>query len=190
MISTPAYEIGGIFLLGALFMYGTLSGLIPRSFRAGRPASIVLGVLLLGYALYRFGPDLSAGLRSVAGDPSSATSPRPTPAVVVLRPDKPAPPRTKATRQPAPQWKTTIVDDSVPQASEPAPEVVVSPPASRGGPENADAIPSAKPFVGAAESPVPTAESPDGSAYDSGVKRAIESVGHFVNFGRTRERQP
>ena len=58
MTSTLAYEIGALFLLAALLMYGTVGGFIPRSLSTGSGLPILLGVVVLAFAIYRFGPDL------------------------------------------------------------------------------------------------------------------------------------
>jgi hypothetical protein len=176
MTSTPAYEIGAIFLLVALLMYGTLSGFIPRSFHAGKPAPIILGVLLLGYALYRFGPDLSSGWRSIANPPNSA-SPHPTPAAAT--PATPGPSHAKAMRSAT--HRQTAANDSVPILSGPAP---LANPAEAPG---AYQTQPAKPLVAANGAPAPSGEPTSGSPYDSGVKRAIKSVGHFLHIGRKRD---
>lgn len=180
MISTPAYEIGAVFLLAALLMFGTMSGFIPRSFRAGKPAPIVLGVLMLGYALYRFGPDLSAGWRSIVANSPNIASPHPTPAASTLATPAPATPHARATH-PATHRQTTAIDGSVPTLSGSAP---VANPAEAPG---ADATPLAKPLFAANGAPAPSGEPPGGSPYDSGIKRVFKSVGHVLHIGRRKE---
>jgi len=116
-------------LLAALLMYSTLSGILPKALHAGKPASIVLGLLLLGFALYHFSPELVALWHSEGVElPSSHSAPRPAAA--------PAPEsrETKPVRQAATRWKTTVVGDSVPAASERQPEPAGTTPAEKTAP--------------------------------------------------------
>jgi hypothetical protein len=162
-----AYQIGGVFLLAALLMFGSAHGLIPRSLRdAGVPACV--GVALLGFLIWRFGPDLYANVRAIGAlAPSLTTSRRapaaPTPAV---RPKRSAAPHPSVAKQPEVKWKTIIVDDSVPAATEPVPAPIGSPA------ESADLTPSA--------------ESSGSAAHDGRAKRALKSVGHFLHIGRKK----
>ncbi|HLH37874.1 MAG TPA: hypothetical protein VKX39_01900 [Bryobacteraceae bacterium] len=43
MMTSFSFEIGAIFLLAAMLMYGTVSGFLPRALHAGRTAPIVIG---------------------------------------------------------------------------------------------------------------------------------------------------
>lgn len=106
-------------------MYGTVSGLIPRALRVGKPAPIVLGVALLGFAIYRYGPDLYAGWLSIGAVGPSLTSSRPTPAepTPAPRPVKSAASKASTQRQPNSSWKAIVLNNSVPAMAEPAPLV-------------------------------------------------------------------
>jgi hypothetical protein len=43
VMTSFSFEIGAIFLLAAMLMYGTVSGFLPRALHAGRTAPIVIG---------------------------------------------------------------------------------------------------------------------------------------------------
>jgi hypothetical protein len=160
MISTIALEIGGTFLLAALLMYGTMTGLLPRVFHARKPAGVVLVVLLAAVAFYYFGPDLSPAWRAAI----APAAPRP-PAVPKFpaRSAESPKPRASASR-PAPRAEITILED--PPA--PAPEIEPAPEAAA-----ADASRSAA-----------TAAAPlsNDSPYDSGIKRGIKRVGRLLHI--------
>jgi hypothetical protein len=160
-----AYQIGGVFLLAAMLMFGSSHGLIPRSLRnAG--TTMCVGVALFGFLIWHFWPDLYAKARSIGALAPSLTTSRPAPAPA-SRPKRSAAPHASATKQPETKWKTIIVDDSVPAATGPVPT-----PSSGTGADTAS-----KP---AAES---SSSSPGSSTNDSGAKRAIKSVGHFLHIG-------
>jgi len=201
MFSTFAYEIGAVFLLAALLMYGTVSGLIPRAFRAGKPAPIFFGIALLGFAIYRFGPDLYAGWLSIGAVAPSLTSSRPTPAEATPAPHpvRPAASKANAQRQPNSGWKTIVLNDSVPAPTEPAPPVgkaiedTDAKPAAESPTltERADTTPAAESSALTGQTGRKAAgESCCNSPYDSGAKRAIKSIGHFLHIGQRKEQNP
>jgi len=172
-----------MFLLAALLMYGTLSGFIPPSFQAGKLIPIILGALLLGFGIFHFGPNLSAGWRSMFANATRIASPRQSPSVgaVAPHPTVPAPSHAKATKQSAPHWKTIVVDDSVFAATKPTlASPNPGPPASASPevPEEAYAIPAAKPSG---------AESSADSHHDHGIKRAVKGVGRFLHISRAKD---
>lgn len=163
-----AYQIGGLFLLAAMLMFGSAHGLIPRSLRnAGVP--ICVGVALLGFLIWHFWPDLYARVRSIRALAPSFTTSQPAPAAArpAARPTRSAAPHPRAAKQPEAKWKTIIVDDSVPAATEPVP----TPPATPA--QSTDTTPSA--------------ESSSGAPHDNGTKRAIKSIGHFLHIGPKRK---
>lgn len=169
-MDTIAYEIGAVFLLAALLMYGTLGGFIPRHLKGGAAFAVLAGIAALGFVVYHFAPDLYALWRpSYAGSPSLTTS-RPAPVAVkpVPRRAKSSPPVARAKKEPDANWKTTIVDGSVPAAAEPA----VTP------------VPKAAEDVQTKPDDTPKYES---SPYDSRTKRAIKSIGHFLHIERKKE---
>ncbi len=42
-----------------MIMYGSMSGFIPRAFRAGKPLPIFLAACLVLFLIWRFGPEIS-----------------------------------------------------------------------------------------------------------------------------------
>jgi len=199
LFSTFAYEIGAVFLLAALLMYGTVSGLVPRALKAGKPGPIVLGVALLGFVIYRYGPDLYAGWLSIGSVAPSLTSSRPTPAepTPAPRPVKSAASRANTQRQSNSSWKAIVLNDSVP--AEPAPlvgkpieDVDAKPALESSAPtEHADTTPAAASYSATGDTGRKAAEkSCCNSPYDSGAKRAIKSIGHFLHIGPRKEQAP
>jgi hypothetical protein len=182
MLTTFSYEIGAVFLLAALLMYATKSGFIAPSFPAGKVVPISLGLLLLGFGIYHFGPDLSAGWRSMFANATRMASPGQAPAVGarVPHPAVPAASHAKTAKQWAPHWKTIVVEDSVLPPTKPTPASANPVPASTSTevPEQAYPIPSAKPSG---------AESTGGSRHDHGIKRAVKGVGRFLHVGRGKD---
>jgi hypothetical protein len=175
MISTLAYEIGAVFLLAALLMYGTANGLVPRSLRVGKTFPMLLAAGALAFAIYRFGPDLYADWRSASAIEPGVTAAQPAPAgrTPAPVPAKSGAPPATATKQSDTHWKTIIVE-SVPAAADPG------------------APPGGKPAENAADAKTATdtksaAKSSDSSPYDSGVTRAIKSVGRFLHVERKKE---
>ncbi len=175
MISTLAYEIGAVFLLAALLMYGTANGLVPRSLRVGKTFPVLLAAGVLAFAIYRFGPDLYADWLSATAVAPGVPAIRPTPAgrTPAPGPAKSGAAPVRAAKQPDTNRKTIIVE-SVPAPADPA------------------ATPVDKPAENAADAKTVTdtktaAKSSDSSPYDSGVKRAIKSVGRFLHVERRKE---
>ena len=166
-----------MFLVAALLMYGTMSGSTSPRFQAGKLAPIILGALALGFGILHFGPNLSAGWRSLFANATSIASPPPAPAAAP-RPTVLGPAHAKSTKQSVPHWKTIVLGDSV-LAPTGLPPVSANPvlPASTPPevPEQASAIPSAKPSG---------AESSGDSPHDHGIKRAVKRVGHFLHINK------
>jgi hypothetical protein len=151
-------------------MFGSAHGLIPRSVRnIGAP--ILIGVALVGFLIWRFGPDLYSNMRSNAA-PWFATS---APASNGQSPARPAPAAAPAPHQSkpaAPAVQGIVIREVVSApAPEPAPTVIV-----------------AVPVEDAASKPAEQSSS-DGSAYDSGVKRAAKSVGRLLHIGGKKKDQ-
>ena len=198
MFSTFAYEIGAVFLLAALLMYGTVSGLIPRTLRAGKPAPIFFGIALLGFAIYRYGPDLYAGWLSIGAVAPSLTSSRPTPAqpTPAPRPVKSSASKANTQRQPNSDWKAIVLNDSVPAETaspvgKPIEDADAKPAMESSAPtERADTTPAAASSALTGETGRTAAESCCNSPYDSGAKRAIKSIGHFLHIGPRKEQAP
>src|SRR5579885_1050034 len=57
-MTSISFEVGAVFLLAAMLLYGSLSGFLPRALHAGKAAPIGIGCCLLAYALYRTVPEL------------------------------------------------------------------------------------------------------------------------------------
>ncbi|MBZ5677123.1 MAG: hypothetical protein LAP61_23000 [Acidobacteriia bacterium] len=188
MMTTVGYEIGAVFLLAALLMYGTRSGFSLPGLQAGKLIPIVLGVMVLVFGVHHLGPELAAGWRSMLMSPTSRESPRPAQVIEPVAPPHtsvvdtvPAPPSrspAKATRQSTPQWKTVVVDESLPSPTERAqPSADSFPPASPPATEQAPTPQPEKPL---------SVESPDPSPHDHGVKRAFKRAGHFLHITREK----
>jgi hypothetical protein len=177
MISTLAYEIGAVFLLAALLMYGTANGFVPRSLRVGKTFPILLAAGALAFAIYRLGPDLYAGWLSAVAmapslTPSRTTTAAPMPATAPAKSTAPPP---RASKQPAANSKTLVIVESVPATGDPA------------APPSGTPAQDAAAKTTAATDSKPAAKSSDSSPYDSGVKRAVKSVGRFLHVGRKKE---
>jgi hypothetical protein len=162
-----AYQIGGLFLLAAMLIFGSAHGLIPRGLRnAGAP--ICVGVALLGFLIWHFWPDLYASARSIGALAPSLTTSRPAPAVPASAAlPKRSPAHASPAKQPETKWKTIIVNDSVPVATESV----------------------STPIAGPAESAstTPAAESSGSASHDGSAKRAMKSIGHFLHIGRKKK---
>jgi hypothetical protein len=187
-MNSIACEIGAVFLLAAMLMFGSAHGFIPRSLRSAG-AAIVVGVVLVGFLVWRFGPDLYSNFRSTVewGFPSfqapppeaSPSGPAPAP-----HPAKSAASISTSVRQPDPNPTTIVIREVVPAPAEP------TPPAAQ---PIVETLPTGKPIAG---KPVqdadakPAAESSGSSPYDSGVKRAVKSVGSFLHIGGSRKKEP
>jgi hypothetical protein len=177
-MNSIAYEMGAVFLLAAMLMFGSAHGFIPRSLRnAGAP--IVVGVLLVGFLTWRFGPDLWENARSNASPWFATSQPAPAePSPSQPASSQPAPagkaPAPRPAKSVAPSVTGIVIREVVPSPielspTEPAPPVIVAGPITDKPIEVADAKPAP--------------ESSGSSPYDSGVKRAVKSVGRFLHIG-------
>jgi len=176
MISTLAYEIGAVFLLAALLMYGTANGFVPRGLRVGKTFPMLLAAGTLLFAIYRFAPDLYEAWTSASAVAPGVTTAQPAPAgrTPASAPAKSGAPQASGTKQPRANWKTMVIE-SVPAAD---------PAASPGG-KPAEGVAGDK--ATAAAGPHPAAKSSDSSPYDSGATRAIKSIGRFLHVGHKKE---
>ena len=157
MNSTLAYEIGAVFLLAALLMFGSVEGFVSKSFRFGPSTMVFLGVAVLGWGVYRYGWDL---IRSwtPAGAATHLESSGPSAQHVEL------PPRPIVRRQPA----------SRVAASDPV--EILSPAAPLAAPSSA----APAPIPESADVPSPADNGPD--PYESGLKRGAKRVGRFMHI--------
>jgi hypothetical protein len=177
-MNSIAFELGAVFLLAGMLMFGSAHGFIPRSLRnIGAP--ILIGVALVGFLIWRFGPDLYATARSNAA-PWFATSEFATSEPVQAE----EAPATHPAKPVTPDAKAIVIREVVSPAE-------AAPPPARGVTEKSAEKPiaqepiAAKPVDEAAQKPTP--ESSANSPYDSGVKRAVKSVGRFLHIGGKKE---
>jgi hypothetical protein len=118
-VDIPAYEIGGVFLLMALFMYGTsVSGFFPKVFGHGKTVAIVIAVVALAVLAIRYGPQAFEQARSAwIGEPEAAPA-VPSPAPVA--PKRRVAHAAKAVT-PIPMPQSSVVEDEPPRIiTEPA----------------------------------------------------------------------
>jgi hypothetical protein len=193
-MNSIAFEMGAVFLLAGMLMLASAHGLIPRSLRnIGAP--ILVGVVLAGFLIWRFGPDLYANARSNAA-PWFAASWFATaePAQAEAHPAGPAPsgkaPATHRAKLVTQDAKAIVIREVVSapaEATPPAVAVSETPVAEEpiaAKPVAAKPIPP-KSVDDAVAKPAP--ESSGSSPYDSGVKRAVKSVGRFLHIGGKKE---
>jgi hypothetical protein len=177
--STLAYEIGAVFLFAAMLMFGSAHGFIPRSLRnIGAP--VIVGVALVGFLIWRFGPDLYANARSTAApwfatpEPATSAPARseapPTPAATT-GPVKSTAEKAHASKQPYPAANGIVIRDVIPVPAEPARPIEAAPPIAE------------TQSTGKVAEAAPVADSTGSSPYDSGAKRAVKSIGHFLHIG-------
>ncbi len=153
-MDVPAYQIGGVFLLMALFMYGTsVSGFFPKLGRHGKTVGIVIAVIGLAALVVHYAPEWMEQARTAwIGTPE----PKPAPAVAA---------------KPSPKPRARIAKAAVPvpaAAPEPEPKMIIVP----------EDLPEPKPVI---ETPVEPAGASNTDAYDSKLKHAAKSVGRFLH---------
>jgi hypothetical protein len=176
-MTSIAFEMGAVFLLAGMLMFGSAHGLIPRSVRnIGAP--ILVCIALFGFLMWRFGADLMANARANAA-PWFATSASSQPAPAQPAPASPS----HAAKVAPPAVKGIVIREVVSAPAEPGP-AAVQPVAAKAIPD----MPTPKiPIEEADAKPAP--QSSGNSPYDSGVKRAVTSVGHFLHIGGKKQSQ-
>ena len=197
--SSVGFEIGGCFLLAVLLMYGTMGGFGARYMRFGGGAAILLGVGLLAFVIYYFGPELYYRLTdSFAPDePSASHSPAsPTPVPPAEKPStghRPSAVHAKTNVTSRPKSRTPIINNGGPPEPEVVPPTTLAPESARAEPAPeapAAAEPPAQtvaaPPAGPANPPSAAAESSGPSQFDSKTVRAIKSIGHILHIGRKK----
>ncbi len=167
MTSMFAYQIGGVFLLAALFMGGTfLRGVFPNLFRDGKPVAIVLGIAGLCYVGYRMLPDLYE-----TWEPLWRTAP------IVSSPPQPQPPPAQpaARRHTTPKLVGTVseVEYTIKVPSEDLETVPVAAPSPDSDPVQVAVLP--RPEVRDVPKP------------GNRRRRMVKSIGHFLHIGRHKE---
>jgi hypothetical protein len=169
MNSQLAYEIGAVFFLAALLMFGSLPGL-SRRFRLGGGAMVALGVALALFGVYHYwdqilalaAPTDSAEHVSAPAAPSSTSAPA-----------KSAPANHRSTRAPEPIEKIIVVEQV------PAERVIVQ-------------APDKLPAVEKPETETPPQSEPDPcekSPYESKARRAMKSMGCGLHILRKKDAQ-
>jgi hypothetical protein len=190
--SVLAYQVGGVFLLAALVMYGTLvRGFIPDVFRNAKPVAIAFGLVVLALAVYQWYPGAYSRASSALTFDSAAPRTSALPASV----ESAAEPAYVPKRITKPARRAARVE--IPKPPVVAPVPATSPPPET-EPAVAEASPPETPLVAAAEvsPPAPAATAPPPPAPDPSVpesanrenpaKRVVKSIGHFLHIGRKK----
>jgi hypothetical protein len=168
MNSQLAYEIGAVFLLAALLMFGSMQGLSGR-FKLGGGTMVALGLALVAFGLYHYWDQI---LALAAPSDSAARVSAPAASASTSAPAKGAPAKHRPTRTPEPIEKTIVVEE-VPT------ERAVAPPS-----KTEDKTPAAeKPEMQYA--PDPCEKSP----YESKARRAWKSMGCGLHIIRKKDAQ-
>lgn len=133
IFSNFAFEVGGVFLFVAGLMYLTLSGRLGNLFRDRAPKPLFLIALTIGFAVYHWAPMFRFSMPELAAPERRTPIPGPPPPPEPPRPTKHASkPMVKAEAVPE-NARIVIVEEVpatqvfVPQASEPAISVPLSP---------------------------------------------------------------
>jgi len=105
-----SFEIGGLFLLAAILMWGTMSGFLPRFRLNGKALLLVAGAVGL-IAAYQFWPEIAMQAAGIVSTPSS-TSPLHSTAPAAT--SAPHPASIQTGRSP----KTTVLREVTPQAEQ------------------------------------------------------------------------
>jgi hypothetical protein len=180
MTDVLAYQIGAVFFLVVLFMVGTMTrGLFSADlFKNIKLTVFVVVALLVGFFVYHDLPDLSSYLNFDFNKPAgTAQAPEPAPAPA------PVTPAVAVKRASAPRPAVKMGEVRIIQPADPEPEVAVQPAAVVVPPS-----PVSQPSVIAETRALPAKEV---VAPESGnrVKKAINSVGHFLHLGH-KQYQP
>jgi hypothetical protein len=167
MNSQLAYEIGAVFLLAALLMFGSMPGL-SRRFKLGGGTTVALGVALVAFGLYHYWDQI---LALAAPSDSAGRVSAPTASASTSAPAKGTPAKHRSTRAPEPIEKTIVVEE-VPAERTIVPALVQ------------DKTPAAeKPETQSA--PHPCEKSP----YENKARRALKSVGCGRHIIRKKDAQ-
>jgi hypothetical protein len=198
-----------VFLLTCLLVFGSAHGFLPRSLgKIGAPI-LVVGALI-GFLIWRFGPDMpsdaDAAMRSSSASDSTPNATSEASSSENAASAKATSPNLKKRAIPQQKYPSVngvvVIRHFVPATAEPAP--------LKGPAAPQDALePGAKPASESSDSPVsslydsgakraikqatPASESSDSpvsSPYDSGIKRAVKSVGRFLHIGGKKQTSP
>lgn len=169
MNTTLAFGIGAIFMLAGLLMLGTKTELLPRMFQAGKAGPLILGALLMVFAICRYGWEMWDQLEivwaSVAGADSGGMTARPQAEAAPLA-------KQSSPRHPSPQLRARVTN--------------AGPAAPVSGSEEApmEVITVAAPVEPAGPDAAPGSNASADDAYDSGLKRAVKHVGRFLHISK------
>jgi hypothetical protein len=165
IFSNIALDVGGVFLLMAGLMYLSLSGRLGNMFRDRAPKPLFAIALVLGFAIYHWGPMLYGrfSLPELPAPQPRAATPVP-PAADPEAAKQPARALPPAPLRAPERWQTVIVQE-VP------PVQVFVPPATE-------------------PTPAPTALAPAGpDPYESKAKRGVKAVSRFLHLQKKTEPQ-
>jgi hypothetical protein len=188
-MDSVAFEMGAVFLLAGMLMFGSAHGFIPRSLRNIGAPILVVGALI-GFLIWRFGADMSVNARetirsiSAPGSTSRGATPEASSGETAAsgKATTPDPERRAIPKQKYPSSNVIVIRDAGPtETAGPAPST--APAASEPAVQQA-AEPQTKPAAKSSDSPV---SSPVSSPYDSGAKRAVRSVGRFLHIGEKKQ---
>jgi hypothetical protein len=175
-----AFEMGAVFLLAGMLMFGSAHGFIPRSLRNLGAPILVVGALI-GFLVWRFGADMSANahatIRSISGSSSTSSGAPPGETVTGGKATTPNPEKSAIARQKYPSSNGIVIRDARPSETQPVP------PPDNAVAEHGAGEPAAKPAPDSTDSTV-------SSPYDSGAKRAVKSVGRFLHIGGKKQTSP
>jgi hypothetical protein len=165
MNSQLAYEIGAVFLLAALLMFGSVQGFMGR-FRLGGGAMVALGAAVVVFGLYHYWDQI---LALAAPTDSAAHVSAPAAPASAPAPVKRTPARRGSTRAPEPTEKIIVVEEV------PAERIIV--------PAAPEKSPTAeKPEIETRSVPDPCEKSP----YESKARRAMKSMGCGLHIIRKK----
>jgi len=156
-----AYEIGAVFLLAAMLMWGSSARFFPN-FRLGPGTLAAAGIALSVFAVFRYGGEVWSSFAPSASAAAPATA-----ASVPARISTPLPVKPAA---PPPHWKTVVVDQALADR-EAIPVAAAAAPAPAPEPK-----PLAAP-VASQLSEAPPAGPCETSPYQSKIKRALKAAG-------------
>jgi hypothetical protein len=121
-VDVPAYQIGGVFLLMALFMYGTsVSGFFPKLTGHGKTVALVIAMVALAVMAIHYAPPALEQAHAWMERPEAKPAASAPAAAIAAKPKLTRPPKAAA----APPKKIIIPPDDSPQIErvivEPAP---------------------------------------------------------------------
>jgi hypothetical protein len=165
MNSQLAYEIGAVFLLAALLMFGSVRGFSGR-FRLGGGTMVALGVALVAFGVYHYWDQI---LAFAAPDDSAAHVSAPASAPQANS----APAKHRSNRAP----ESGPIGKIAPESG-PIERIIVI-----------EEVPSGRVMVPAAADKVEAPDPCEKSPYESKARRALKSVGCGLHIIRKKDAQ-